>query len=62
MKSCVIIINENGIYKLPHKLLSNVRLRDFRKGENFKKIWKLRGIIAQSFPKMKILSIPVKNY
>ena len=66
MKQSVIISNKHGIFKFPQDLsndLRYLRLRDFRKLGNIKKIPKLHGIILVRSPppKMKILSILAKN-
>ena len=60
---CAIISNKHGIYKLPHKLLIDLKLRILgnkeisEKSQNFIELQPS----AQLTPKMKVLSILPKN-
>ena len=52
----VIISIKNSSYKLPHELPNNLMLQ-----ENPKSAWNY-NLVASPLPKMKNLSIMVKNY
>ena len=58
---CAIISNKHGIYKLPHKLLIDLKLLGNKeisgKSQNFIELQPS----AQLTPKMKVLSILPKN-
>ena len=45
VKRCSIITYKYGIYELPHNLLSDLRLKDYRRLGNIRKV-KLHRLIA----------------
>ena len=46
VKRCAIITYKHGIYKLPHELPNDLRLKDLRKLGNIRKVPKLHRMIA----------------
>ena len=46
VKRCAIITYNHSIYKLPHELPNDLRLKDLRKLGNIKKVFKLHRMIA----------------
>ena len=46
VKESMVIINKHGIYELPHELLNDLRLNNFRKSGNTKKVSNFHTIIT----------------
>ena len=66
MKRSVVISKKKGIYELPHKLLSDLRLilgsKEIRKYQVNLKISYNYSLVLSSPLKMKTLSVLAKNY